>query len=326
MRESDRLEELERRLGEVEHENRRLTEAIQRFIGPKGNGPIVNGHATVMDRREAIKSLGKAAAAGVGIAAASTLLRPGVAGAAHGGANVTNADADTAQHVENTGAGRAILADNSAVLPTIDANNAFNSSDLGAATLRLRPSPGGLPPDRGLGGELMVTNDGIPSFPYNNLNFLHYGTEKDPQVNWGRVLTDNNFNTTDVQLFGTPTRAVDTRDSSKRPGLPGGTAELADGDYTLDLSGTLGTGAVGFVGTLTAVHDANVGAAGYLTVWETGNWPETSNLNFPPNSPGIATLAMTGVTGARECMLRVYAGGEGVHVIVDIIAAMYVVP
>lgn len=270
------LEALEERLNQVQEENRRLSEIVGRLstafdkvqtngkklLLPNGketkdNGLAVQNGLAVVDRRTALRNLGKAAAAGVGLAAASTLLKPGTAHAAHGGGNFVNADADAALHVDNTGAGRAIIAESTSSGATILATNAgtgevlfltgqgpdpavdlttiggigidaTNNDEL--PTLRLDNnfnSSGGGPTLRlNEGSAAPPTGRGIggelmvfddSGLDFKDLFFLHFGTEKTTPVLWGRVATDGNFSTNELSLFSTPNRILDTRDSTKRP-------------------------------------------------------------------------------------------------------------
>jgi len=101
-----------------------------------------------------------------------------------------------------------------------------------------------------------------------------------------------------------PIRMLDTRDQQAEP--------LPAGAWTQTLPAGIPASASAVFVTATAV-DAPSG--GYVTLWGSGDRPNTSNLNYPAGAGAIANTTLTRVVGGKFQMFNI----TPVHVILDVV-------
>lgn len=312
----------QRRLDELEAENRRLAARVEGIgegttvaaaRGPAPRAEDLDVAATedgALGRRGVLKRFGTVAAAGVGMAALGGVMRPEPALAEindplHIGAdnnagnnNMTTLRMATAGDEENPAV---LTLEQDAVGGVL---RLVTNGDI-VAPLEIEPGGNSIPPI-GPDGALATRRSG----GITDLYFYHVGADDkdDPDLEVGRVYTSQwaNF----LTYLSEPIRVLDTRESGTHPE---GSAGKIVGNYTIDVSDHVPDNTIAVFGTLTAAApDDN----GFLALWESGDHPGTSNLNFTTGT-NIATLATTRVTADRTFRLRAHRLS---HVIFDISA------
>lgn len=312
-------EALQQRVQELESS---LTSRGPTASGSSGSAATeVREDRAAVDRRSALRQFGTVAAAGAGAFALGNVVRPEPALADHGGSTVvmgdTNTESDASRETGMHLSPSSYDADQHAGIPSLhvqhDETTALKvASGQPIAPLVIEHSGG----DDLLGGDTGALGvEGDESF--SDLVFFHAGDSAktgNSSAVTGRVLTTN-FATYPAFPASWPVRGLETRESVGTVNDPGGSGPLESGEYTIDLSDELPDGTAAIVGTLTADKPQD---SGYLSVWDSGDWPGTANLTYAKGQLA-STLVLTEVTASKTFRLKVFST---THVILDLQAVL----
>lgn len=323
----ERLSELEGKLEVLQAENRALRRQDR---GPRlDEGDTAPERQPDVGRRDALKNLGKAAAASVGLVAAGGALAPRAAYAETGGSMIIGSN-----NYANTGDGT-LLQGSRNNLPTFTVTN-LDANGYGLRTdgLRSQLSQSGRP-------AVVARTAGSSRYPQLGL-YTESGGEGAPQTSGsvGDVFADAagvvyvrtangwrplyNQQTSPTFFFlPEPIRAVDTRDAGRRPGLPAGTAPLGTGDgteqeYTIDLSMVNASEdeSVGVLANVAVVPEYR----GWIAAYPHGSaYPGSASLNYQDDV--TSTLLAVGLND-QKFHLRT-SGKTVTHVIVDVVGRWF---